>query len=69
MALGDIGQRATSALPDLAEALRYTAEPGAENWNERARDAVADAIERMNDPTAKTRLTGQGARFAMWGLY
>lgn len=69
VALGNLGTVATPALPALEEALRYDTSPDSDSWDERAFEAVYDAIRRIEAPDIPSLLTGQGYRFEMWGLY
>ena len=68
VALGRLGEVAAPGLPALIEASTYTSAHGTENWDERAREAVVDAIERIRNPQAPSRLLGRGHRYEMWGL-
>jgi 3-hydroxyacyl-CoA dehydrogenase len=68
VALGDLGAHATESLPALRAALAYPTDDG-ENWDERAREAVEDAIARIETPGTHTTLAGKGARYEMWGVY
>jgi len=69
VALGDFGTAANSALSALKKALRYSCSRAHETWDERAREAVEDAIRRITDPATPSALHGKGFRFEMWGLY
>ena len=69
VALGMMGSTARPALDALKEALKFEKVSGDEKWDERAREAVEDAILRINDPKAESRLTGKGYRYEMWGIY
>ncbi len=69
VALGNLGHIATAALPALREALDYDCEDSDEEWDLRAREAVADAIAHISDPSAACSLTGKGYRYEMWGIY
>jgi HEAT repeat protein len=69
VALGNIGPAAASAVPALREALEYDVASAGEKWDERAHEAVVDALNRIDDPSAQSMLTGKGYRYEMWGLY
>jgi 3-hydroxyacyl-CoA dehydrogenase len=68
VALGDLGALAQSSLPALENALAYRVD-GGETWDERAREAVEDSLERIQSPGSKSKLTGKGSRYEMWGIY
>lgn len=67
VALGELGALAEPGLPALERALRYP-DGGGETWDERAREAVEDAIARIRTGAASS-LTGKGSRYEMWGIY
>jgi len=67
VALGELGALAEPGLPALERALDYPDGRG-ETWDERAREAVEDAIARIRTG-APTALTGKGSRYEMWGIY
>jgi HEAT repeat protein len=67
VALGDLGAAATPALPALESAL-HNAVGRDETWDERAGEAVADAIARIRAPGTPSALTGHGSRYEMWGI-
>lgn len=69
VALGALGKLAESAIPALTEALHYDQASPGETWDERAREAVADALSRIQDPSTTSSLTGKGYRYEMWGIY
>jgi len=69
VALGNLGDIAIPALPALREALQYECEGAGEKWDLRAKEAVADAIAHILDPSAPCSLKGKGYRFEMWGTY
>jgi len=69
VALGDLGEIATAALPALREALEYDCDTSGEKWDQRAREAVADAIAHISDAKAACSLKGNGDRYEMWGIY
>jgi HEAT repeat protein len=69
VALGDLGEMATAALPALRESLEYDCDGAGEKWDLRAREAVADAIAHIADASAVCSLKGKGSRYEMWGLY
>lgn len=69
VALGNLGKRAEEALPALEEALLYDYEEKTEKWDLRAHEAVEDAIQKIKNPAHKSKLTGHGYRFEMWGIY
>jgi HEAT repeat protein len=69
VALGDMGRAAESAVPALVEALNYDVHNSGETWDERAREAVVDALRRIRDPSAPSSLEGHGYRYEMWGIY
>ena len=69
VALGNLGKLSKSALPFLCEALDYDCENSGEMWDIRAREAVEDAINRINNPSVKSKLEGCGYRYEMWGIY
>ena len=69
VALGNLGKIAQKALPALEEALHYDYETRTEKWDLRAYEAVEDAIQKIKDPSYKSKLTGRGYRFEMWGIY
>jgi HEAT repeat protein len=56
--LGDLGTLAESAIPTLTSALEFDCNASVETWNERARDAVQDALIRIRDPQAKSTIRG-----------
>ena len=68
IALGELGPKAVAALPELRSALS-NATKADESWDERAREAVEDAIARIERPGTPSQLTGKGARFEMWGIW
>jgi 3-hydroxyacyl-CoA dehydrogenase/HEAT repeat protein len=68
VALGDLGALAESSLPALESALAYRID-GGETWDERAREAVQDSLERIRHPGSESKLTGKGSRYEMWGIY
>jgi HEAT repeat protein len=67
VALGHFGPSARTALPILQEALSYRAE--GDTWNDRAQEAVSDAIQHLSDPKTPRLLQGKGYLYEMWGLY
>jgi HEAT repeat protein len=69
LALGNLGKEAEPAVPALTEALDYDIHNAGESWDERAREAVVDAIRRIEDPSAPSMLKGKGYRYEMWGVY
>jgi HEAT repeat protein len=69
VALGNLGEMATAALPALHEALEYDCAGAGEKWDLRAREAVADAIAHIVDGKAACSLKGKGGRYEMWGIY
>jgi len=69
VALGDLGEMAAAALPALREALKYDCDGAGENWDLRAREAVADAIAHISDTEAVCSLKGKGYRYEMWGIH
>ncbi|WP_030897591.1 HEAT repeat domain-containing protein [Streptomyces sp. NRRL F-5126] len=69
VALGDMGTAAREALPALSEAAEYDTESPGETWHVLCQEAVADAINRIRDPSAPSALTGHGYRYEMWGRY
>ena len=69
IALGALGKVATDAVPALELALTYQAETDDETWDERAQDAVRDAIHRIQNPGTETTLGGQGYKYEMWGIF
>ena len=69
VALGEFGEKAAHVLPALEAARNYTADMDAETWDERAAEAVSDAINRIRNPDAESALKGQGYRYEMWGIY
>ena len=68
VALGDLGALAQSSVPALQSALAYRTD-GGETWDERAREAVEDSLERIQHPGSESKLTGKGSRYEMWGIY
>jgi hypothetical protein len=68
VALGMMGATAEPALEALAEALEYDVNSSGEKWHQLARDAVEDAIRRINDPQLDSSLRGHGYRYEMWGI-
>ncbi|MDH6136501.1 HEAT repeat protein [Kitasatospora sp. MAA4] len=69
VALGDLGSAAQPALPALLEAVEYDTAATGGSWDERCREAVADAIERIRDPSTPSALAERGYRYEMWGRY
>jgi HEAT repeat protein len=69
VALGNMGRTAESAIPALTEALNYDVHNSGESWDERAREAVVDALRRIRDPSTPSSLEGRGYRYEMWGIY
>jgi HEAT repeat protein len=69
VALGDMGPAAKAAIPELTNALDYDVNHSGEKWDERAREAVVDALRRIRDLSARSSLTGRGYRYEMWGRY
>jgi HEAT repeat protein len=69
VALGNLGEMATPALPALREAFKYDCDGLGEKWDLRAREAVADAIAHISDAGAVCSLKGKGFRYEMWGIY
>jgi HEAT repeat protein len=69
VALGNMGRVAESALDALRTALGHDTTNSGENWDERAHEAVVDAIQRIQNPSAPSMLTGRGYRYEMWGMY
>ncbi len=69
VALGNMGKSAESAVSALSAALKYRKIWARESWDERAREAVEDALNRIQNPGAKSMLTNRGYRFEMWGIY
>jgi HEAT repeat protein len=69
VALGSMGEIAREALPALKEALGYDCENSGEKWDQRSREAVEDAIRRIEHPGSETGLRGRGYRYEMWGVY
>jgi len=68
-ALGEIGIGARGAIPALEKALCYKCRKGIffGRWNERAREAVRDAIDRIKGLSKETKLEGHGYLNNMWG--
>lgn len=62
VALGNLGKQAE-------EALLYDYEENTEKWDLRAHEAVEDAIQQIKNSDHKSKLTGHGYRFEMWGIY
>jgi HEAT repeat protein len=65
-ALGNIGPAAASAVPALREALEYDVASAGEEWDERAREQVVDALTRIDDPSARSMLTGKEYFYKTW---
>lgn len=53
VALGNMGNSAKSAIDALTAALDYDTTNSGEKWDERAREAVVDAINRISVPSAQ----------------
>jgi HEAT repeat protein len=69
VALGCLGRLAEPAIPALRQALQFDPTGSGEKWDVRAREAVADALSRIGDPSAQSSLSGKGYRYEMWGIY
>ncbi len=69
VALGQLGEIARPALPVLQRALQHDGHGAGEKWDSRAKEAAADAIMHITDPTSPCSLKGKGHRFEMWGIY
>lgn len=69
VALGEFGEGAREALPALEEALRYDWKEAGDEWDDRAQEAVKDAIDRIRGFSKETKLKGYGYRYEMWGIY
>ncbi|HUC43012.1 MAG TPA: HEAT repeat domain-containing protein [Candidatus Sulfotelmatobacter sp.] len=69
VALGNLGRVAADAVPALETALTFVPDEENENWDGRAREAVADALRRIADPSLPTSLKGKGYRYEMWGIF
>ncbi len=68
VALGEMGAIAEPALPALEQALELDCQTSSTSWDERAREAVADAISHTRDRVTECALKGNGQRYAMWGF-
>jgi HEAT repeat protein len=69
VAIGNFGELAYPVLPELEKALEIEVKVGDEKWDERSRDAVIDAINKIKDPNYLSILEGKGYKYEMWGIY
>ena len=68
-ALGSFRELAKEVLPEMEKALDYDVSSFGEKWDQRAKDAVEDAVNKIKDPNYKTKLRGKGFKYEMWGIY
>jgi HEAT repeat protein len=69
VALGQMGAMAHAARPALINALELDVQSTSTAWDVCAREAVADAIQHIDDPTFVCALAGKGQRYAIWDIY